>query len=62
MPDDKNQRGQRDRDRIDPNEPYELRHVEQKLGVSREQVLQAIAEVGDNREKVEEYLRNKPNK
>lgn len=59
MSDNKDLRGKQDRNRINTSETYELRHIEEKLGVSREQLLQAIHEVGDNREKVEEYLRNK---
>lgn len=61
MPDNKENRGERDRSRIDTSEPYELNYIAQKLGVSKEQILGAVAEVGNSREKVEEYIRNKPN-
>ena len=58
MTDNTDLRGNEDRNRINTNENYELRYIEQKLGVSREQLLQAIHEVGNNREEVEQYLRN----
>ena len=62
MPDNTDLRGQQDRERINTSENYELRYMEEKLGVSREQLLQAIHEVGNSREKVEEYLRNQQKK
>lgn len=58
MSDNKNVQDGRDRSRVDANESYELSYVEKKLGVSRDQVRQAIAAVGSNRDKVEEYLKN----
>ena len=57
MADNKDLTGKQDRDRINTSENYELRYLEEKMGVSREQLLQAIHEVGNNRDKVEEYLR-----
>jgi Protein of unknown function (DUF3606) len=62
MSDNKDFIGKPDRDRINTSENYELKHIEEKLGVSREQLLQAIHEVGNSREKVEEYLKNQQNK
>ncbi|MBO9571072.1 MAG: DUF3606 domain-containing protein [Chitinophagaceae bacterium] len=59
MPDNRENRGQRDRQRIDADELYEMNYIADKLGVSKEEVRNAIAEVGNNREKVEEYLRGK---
>jgi hypothetical protein len=59
MPDDKNKRDSRDRNRVSGSEEYELSYLEEKLGVSREQVLEAIASVGNDREKVEAYLSSK---
>ena len=59
MPDDKNKRDSRDRNRVSGSEDYELSCLEEKLGVSREQVLEAIASIGNNREKVEAYLSSK---
>jgi hypothetical protein len=59
MADDKNIRDQRDRNRVAGDEDYEINYIVEKTGASREQVTQAIKAVGNNREKVEEYLRNK---
>lgn len=56
MADDKNKRDARDRNQVAGSEDYELAYLEEKLGVSRQQVKDAIAAVGNNREKVEEYL------
>ncbi|HUQ67077.1 MAG TPA: DUF3606 domain-containing protein [Flavitalea sp.] len=60
--DNKDLRGQQDRNTINTSENYELKHIEEKFGIKREQLLQAIHEVGNNREKVEEYLRNQQKK
>jgi hypothetical protein len=57
MSDNKNIQDGRDRSKVDGNESYELSYLEEKLGVSREQVKKAIEEVGNSREKVEEYLK-----
>jgi hypothetical protein len=57
MADNKNQRDARDRSRVAGNESYELSFLEEKMGVSREQVQRAIQAVGNDRRKVEEYLR-----
>jgi len=59
MSDDKNKQDGRDRSRVNPNENYELSYLEEKLGVSREQVRAAVEAVGNSREKVEEYLKKK---
>jgi len=59
MSDDKSKQDGRDRSRVNPNESYELSYLEEKLGVSREQVRAAVEAVGNNREKVEEYLSKK---
>jgi len=57
MSDDKNKQDGRDRSRVSGSEDYELSYLEEKLGVSREQVKAAIAAVGNDREKVEAYLK-----
>jgi hypothetical protein len=57
MSDDKNIQDGRDRSKVDGNESYELSYLEEKLGVSREQVKEAIEKVGTSREKVEDYLK-----
>lgn len=59
MADNKDQRDGRDRSRVDGNEQYELRYIAEKMNVSTEEVQRAIESVGNNRDKVEEYLRNK---
>jgi len=59
MADNKNIQDGRDRSQIDGNENYELSYLEEKLGVTREQVKEAIEAVGNNRDEVEEYLRKK---
>jgi hypothetical protein len=48
----------RDRDNVATNQEYELDYLSQELGVSKEKILQAIDAVGNNRQKVEEYLCN----
>ena len=57
MADDKNQRDGRDRSKVSGEEQYEVQHLAEKLGVSAEQVRNAIQKVGSSREKIEEYLR-----
>jgi predicted DNA-binding protein YlxM (UPF0122 family) len=63
MADNKNTRDGRDRSRVSGSEDYELQHIAEKLNVSREEVRRAIEQVGNSREKIEEYLReNRGNK
>jgi len=57
MADNKDLRDGRDRDRVAGHEEYEVRHLSEKLNVSAEEVRKAIEQVGNNREKIEEYLR-----
>jgi hypothetical protein len=59
MSDDKNKKDARDRNRVSGSEDYELQYLEEKLRVTREQILEAIASVGNDREKVETYLSEK---
>jgi hypothetical protein len=61
MADDKNQRDFRDRGRTATKENYELSFLEKKMGVSRSQIERAIRVVGNDRQKVEKYLRNNKN-
>ena len=56
MSDDKSRRGAPDRDRIDINDPDEVRNWTQSLGVSREELQKAVQAAGDRAEKVREYL------
>ncbi len=46
MSDDKSQRGAADRTRINVHEEHELRYWTEALGVSREQLLEAVQRVG----------------
>ena len=62
MADDKKLRDGRDRSRVTGNEAYELQHIAEKMGVSQEQVRSAIDQVGNSREKIEEFLKNSRNK
>ena len=56
MSDDKQDRGSPDRDRIDMNDPDEVRNWTKSLGVSREQLEQAVRAVGDRADKVRSHL------
>jgi hypothetical protein len=58
MADDKNLRDGRDRSRVSGSEDYELQHLAEKLNVSTEEVRNAVEQVGNSREKVEEFLRS----
>lgn len=59
MADDKTKRDGRDSSKVSSGEDYELSYLEEKLGVTRQQVKDAIKEVGNSREKVEAYLKKK---
>ena len=60
MPDNKDLRNSQDRNRVAGEENYELSYIQEKMGVSREEVERAIEAVGNNREKIEEFIkRNK---
>ena len=56
MADDKTKNDARDRNQVAGNEDYELDYIANKHGVSREQVEEAIKAVGNDRDKVEQYL------
>ena len=57
MADDKNLKDERDRARVSGSEEYELQYLAEKLNVSTEEIRRAIEKVGNNRDKVEEFLR-----
>ena len=57
MADDKDLRDGSDRSRVSGSEDYELQHLAEKLNVSTEEVRRAIEQVGNSREKLEEFLR-----
>ncbi|PLY39439.1 DUF3606 domain-containing protein [Janthinobacterium sp. ROICE36] len=46
MSDDLNNRGQQDRIRINMHEEHEVRYWTQELGVSRDELAQAVKDVG----------------
>ncbi|HEX8313804.1 MAG TPA: DUF3606 domain-containing protein [Flavisolibacter sp.] len=57
MPDNKDLRDGRDRERVAGNEEYEVSYLAEKMNVSAEEVRKAIEKIGNNREQLEEYLR-----
>ena len=56
MSDDKNKQDARDRNQVAGNEDYEVSYLADKLNVSKEKVKEAIKAVGNDRQKIEEYL------
>lgn len=58
MADNKNIQDGRDRSRVSGSEDYEVQHLAEKLNVSAEDVRRAIEQVGNNREKVEAFLKS----
>jgi hypothetical protein len=58
MSDDRSNRGSPDRDRIDINDPDEVRNWTESLGVSREELQRAVQAAGDRADQVREYLRS----
>lgn len=57
MSDDKNRRGSADRSRIALGEEHEVRYWTKELGVSREQLEEAVKSVGNSADRVREHLR-----
>ena len=62
MADDKNMQDGRDRSRVSGSEDYEVQHIAEKLDVSTEEVRRAIEQVGNSRDKIEEYLKGRGSK
>ena len=56
MSDDKGDPGRPDRDRIDMNDPDEVRNWTKSLGVTREELQRAVEAVGNTAGKVYDYL------
>jgi hypothetical protein len=56
MSDDKSKRGAPDNKRIDIHDPNEVRHWSQSLGVTPEQLKEAVARVGTSAQRVRESL------
>lgn len=59
MPDSRNNRGGRDRQRVAGGQTWEVRYMAEKFNVSSQQVTGAIRAVGNGRKDVEAYLKNK---
>jgi hypothetical protein len=59
MADDLQKRGGQDRKRIDVNEDYELRDWSKKFGVTKEQLKEAVQAVGNESDKVEQFLKGR---
>ncbi len=56
MSDDKDQRGPQDASRISLSEAYEVEYWTKALGVSRDDLAKAVAEVGNGADAVRAYL------
>jgi len=57
MADNLQSRGGQDRKRINVNQDYELRDWSEKFGVTKERLKEAVQAVGDQADKVEQYLK-----
>jgi hypothetical protein len=56
MSDDKSNRGSPDSDRIDLNDPDEVRNWTKSLGVTKEELQKAVEAAGTTAERVRDYL------
>ena len=59
MSDNLQKSGQQDRSRINVHEEWEVRHWTEALGVSREELERAVAEVGVSAEAVRQHLKKR---
>ena len=59
MSDNLQKSGQQDRNRINVHEEWEVRHWTEALGVTREELEKAVAEVGVSANAVREHLKGK---
>jgi hypothetical protein len=59
MADDLTNRGGVDRSRISMNQDHEVRYWTQALGVTRDQLAEAVREVGNSADRVREYFASK---
>ncbi|TMH36589.1 MAG: DUF3606 domain-containing protein [Betaproteobacteria bacterium] len=59
MPDNPKLRGGSDRQRINIEQDYEVQEWSQSLGVSSEQLKEAVQAVGDRADKVRDYLKKR---
>lgn len=60
MSDNRQQSGGQDRTRINVHQSYELRDWSKSLGVTPEELQEAVRAVGDRADAVREYLKTKP--
>jgi hypothetical protein len=56
MPDDKSKTGTADRVQIDTHQLYELTYWSEKLGVTKQKIIQAVDAAGPRVENVRRYL------
>jgi len=56
MSDDKVDRGEPDRSRINLNEEYEVRYWREKLGITKEELVDAVRKVDDSPKAASELL------
>lgn len=56
MPDDKSDRRAQDRARVAAGEDYEVRHLMERHGISRERALELIKAHGPSREAIEKAI------
>jgi hypothetical protein len=57
MTDDLSKRGKQDRDRINLNEPHEVRRWAQKFGCSEDELREAVKRVGSMADDVERAIK-----
>lgn len=62
MSDDKSKRGSADRSRIALGEEHEVRYWTKELGVSQQELEEAVKSVGNSAQKVREHLRGRGGK
>lgn len=59
MADDPTKKGLQDRNRVNPNEEYEVRYIAEMLNVTPDEIREAIKKVGNNRNDITEYISSK---
>jgi hypothetical protein len=59
MPDNTEDKGSQDRNRVAANQDWEIDYMVTKFNVTRQEIREAIKEVGNDRDAVEEYFRKK---
>jgi hypothetical protein len=58
MTDNRQERGPQDRSRINVNEDYELSYWSKEFGVSADELIKAVKNVGVSADKVREHLKH----